>query len=152
MKFVLSVILAALLAAPALAENGVAEEGAALVAPFDPATPLSAADVKLADFLWIARPVVVFADNPADPSYIKQMENIAARTGELAERDVVVIIDTDPAAASDLRLKLRPRGFMLALIGKDGQIELRKPAPWDVRELSRAIDKMPLRQQEMRER
>jgi hypothetical protein len=41
---------------------------------------------------------------------------------------------------------------MLALIGKDGEIKLRKPAPWDVREITRSIDKMPLRAQEMRDR
>ncbi len=41
---------------------------------------------------------------------------------------------------------------MLVLVGKDGSVYLRKPFPWDVRELSRSIDKMPLRQQEMRDR
>ena len=65
---------------------------------------------------------------------------------------MVVITDTDPAAKSELRTKLRPRGFMLALIGKDGTVKLRKPFPWDVRELSRTIDKMPLRKQEIRSR
>ena len=66
-------------------------------------------------------------------------------------RDVVVFVDTDPKARSALRKKLRPRGFMLAIIGKDGQIKLRKPLPWDVRELTRSIDKMPLRRQEIDE-
>ena len=32
---------------------------------------------------------------------------------------------------------------------KDGQVKLRKPFPWDVREISRAIDKFPLRRQEI---
>ena len=64
---------------------------------------------------------------------------------------MVVLTDTDPAADSALRQTFRPRGFMLVLVGKDGQIKLRKPLPWDVRELSRAIDKSPLRQQELRD-
>ena len=34
----------------------------------------------------------------------------------------------------------------------DGTILLRKPAPWDVREISRSIDKLPLRKQEVRDR
>ena len=51
-----------------------------------------------------------------------------------------------------LREKLRPRGFMLVLIGKDGGVKLRKPFPYNVRELSRNIDKMPMRQREIRER
>ena len=65
---------------------------------------------------------------------------------------MVVITDTDPDAKSALRTKLRPRGFMLVLIGKDGGVKLRKPAPWDVRELTRVIDKTPERQQEVRDR
>ncbi len=121
----------------------------------EPGTPalavLDAKDVSLADFQWIARPIVVFANTPADPRFQQQMEKLLARPGPLIERDVVVITDTDPAARSDIRLALRPREFMLVLIAKDGTVNLRKPFPWDVRELSRAIDKMPLRQQEMRD-
>ena len=41
---------------------------------------------------------------------------------------------------------------MLVLIGKDGSVYLRKPFPWSVREIGRSIDKMPLRQQEIRDR
>jgi len=33
---------------------------------------------------------------------------------------------------------------------KDGSVALRKPSPWSVREISRAIDKMPSRREEMR--
>ncbi len=111
-----------------------------------------AADVDIDDFQWVARPIVIFADSAADPRFRQQMELLAALPDELVTRDVVLITDTDPAAKSALRTKLRPRGFMLALIGKDGGVRLRKPLPWDVRELSRSIDKMPLRQQEIRDR
>lgn len=106
----------------------------------------------LDEFVWKKRPLVVFANTPADPRYLQQMGFITSRLDDLADRDVVVLIDTDPAAKSPLREKLRPRGFMLVLIGKDGTIYLRKPLPWDVREISRVIDKMPMRQQEVRER
>jgi len=41
---------------------------------------------------------------------------------------------------------------MLAIIDKEGSTAIRIPAPWDVREISRNIDKTPLRQQEVRER
>ena len=80
------------------------------------------------------------------------MRLLEAFWSELEDRDVVVITDTDPGANSAIREKLRPRGFMLVLIGKDGQIVLRKPTPWDVRELSRTIDKLPLRREEIRNR
>ncbi|MEM9342904.1 MAG: DUF4174 domain-containing protein [Pseudomonadota bacterium] len=118
----------------------------------DQTTQFDAADVSLEDFLWLARPVVVFADTPADPRFQEQMDLLNARTGALADRDVVIITDTDPQANSDIRRKLRPRGFMMALIGKDGGVKLRKPLPWSVREINRSIDKMPMRRQEIRER
>lgn len=118
----------------------------------DPTVVLDASAVDLDDFRWLARPVVVFADTARDPAFIRQMELLEGGMHELVDRDVVVVADTDPDAASDLRRKLRPRGFMLTLIGKDGGVKLRKPFPWDVRELSRSIDKMPVRQQELRER
>jgi hypothetical protein len=141
-------------AAPALATDGTAPEAPALPAAeawsADPALRFDAADVVLEDFKWIARPIVVFADTPADPRFREQIQLLDDRPDALSERDVVVITDTAPAAKSDLRQKLRPRGFMIVLIGKDGGVKLRKPFPWDVRELSRQIDKIPLRQQEIR--
>lgn len=117
----------------------------------NPTIIFDATEVDLAAFKWIARPVVVFADTPADPAFKRQMELLSSRLDELAERDVVLITDTSPDEGSDIRTKLRPRGFMLTLIGKDGGVKLRKPLPWDVRELTRSIDKMPLRLDEIRE-
>ncbi len=111
-----------------------------------------AIDLNLEDFVWVARPVVVFANSAADPAFQRQIELLTERFEQLSERDVVLIVDTDPAGESPLRQKLRPRGFMLVLIGKDGGVKLRKPFPWDVRELTRVIDKSPIRQQEVRDR
>jgi hypothetical protein len=106
----------------------------------------------LNEFRWKKRPVLVFADSADDPAFIEQIELLEDRIEALEERDVVVLIDTDPDARSPLRLKMRPRGFMLVLVGKDGGVKLRKPFPWDVREITRSIDKMPMRQREIRER
>lgn len=118
----------------------------------EPPVILDAKDVDLNDFLWIKRPLVIFADTPADPRYVQQVNLVTERMDALEERDVVVITDTDPRDPSAVRTQLRPRGFMFALVGKDGRVYLRKPEPWDVREISRSIDKMPLRQQEIRDR
>lgn len=107
---------------------------------------------NLTEYSWVNRPLVVFADSDKDPRFEQQMGYITEGLDELAERDVVVLTDTTPKPLSDLRKELRPRGFMLVLIGKDGNIYLRKPLPWDIREITRAIDKMPLRQQEVRDR
>jgi hypothetical protein len=141
-KLITSLMVAgALLAAPAVATGAPPED---LV--------VSAEGKTLDDWLWQRRPVVVFADSENDPRFAEQMALIGARLDALTERDVVVITDTDPKARGEIRRALRPRGFMLAIIAKDGTIVARKPAPWDVREISRSIDKLPLRQQEVRDR
>ena len=111
---------------------------------------ISADQTTLEDHLWLARPLVVFADAPVDPRFGEQVELLAANVEALTDRDVIVITDTDPRAMTDIRRDLRPRGFMIALLAKDGTVVLRKPFPWDVREISRAIDKLPLRKQELK--
>ncbi|WP_378943584.1 DUF4174 domain-containing protein [Paracoccus sp. R86501] len=126
------------------------------VEPKDPAriTPpevsfLSASDTAPDDFLWNSRPIVVFADTEGDPAFIEQVEALRRGAAALAVRDAVVILDADPAADSIWRRSLHPRGFSLVLIDKDGQIKIRRPSPWDVREIGRAIDRLPLRRQEI---
>jgi hypothetical protein len=97
-------------------------------------------------------PVAVpITDQRLDPAFVEQMRLLAERPEVLRERDVIVLTDTDPAARSAIRDKLRPHGFDLVLIDKDGRVAFRKPVPWDLRELSRAIDKTPLRIQELRD-
>lgn len=118
----------------------------------DPFAPIEGSDAVLADLIWVKRPVVVFADSPNDPNFVRQIALLARDPAALEVRDVVVITDTDPAAKSEIRLKLRPRGFSLVLMDKDGEAKLRKPLPWDVREITRAIDKFPDTRQELLER
>jgi hypothetical protein len=113
--------------------------------------PQPAAGVVFADQLYVTRPIVVFADSPNDPSFVRQMELLALDYAELAERDVILVVDTDPAAKTEWRTKLRPRGFSLVLLDKDLKPVIRKPIPWDVREITHAIDKLPLRRQEVLE-
>lgn len=110
-----------------------------------------AGNSDLSEFIWEKRPVIVFADSENDPAFVEQMELIAQRKDALRDRDVVVLTDTDPSRLSPVRKKLRPRGFMLAIISKEGDVQSRKPFPWDVREITRSIDKMPIRKREMRE-
>lgn len=144
MKTLLSLVLAVFIASSASAQDSDTSPSSASI--------LSGDTVNLNDFLWLKRPLVIFADTPADPRFIEQMGYITDRFDVLTALDVVVITDTDPAAGSDLRKALRPRGFGLVLMGKDGVIYLRKPAPWHVREIIRTVDKLPMRQQELRER
>ena len=147
MKLLLTLVLAGFLGLSASAQDA--------NAPLAPAAVVldvrEASDTTLAEFIWLNRLIVVFADTNRDSAFQRQMELLLERPSELIERDVVVITDTDPANPTDIRQKLRPRGFSFVLIDKDGQVKLRKPLPWDVREISRSIDKTPLRQQEIRD-
>ncbi len=106
-------------------------------------------DTDLSSYRWTHRPIVVFANSPEDVNYTRQIKMLESGLNQLLVRDVVVLTETNPSEVSPLRELLRPRGFALLLIGKDGQVKLRKPFPWSVRELSRAIDKMPMRRQEL---
>lgn len=110
---------------------------------------LPASEADPAEFMWQARPVVIFADTAADPAFTEQLAAVQRDPMPLLLRDVVVITDTDPAANSPWRRQLRPEGFSLVLMDKDGQVKQRKPVPWSVREITRAIDKFPLRRQEI---
>lgn len=144
MKPILAFVLAAFLPLATVAAPALGDEEMPLIRP--------AGDHDLHDFMWIHRVLVVFADSPADPRFQDQVEMLKQGEAELRDRDVVVLTDADPATRSAARLKLRPRGFQLALVDKDGVVKLRKPSPWSVREISRSIDKTPERQREVEER
>ena len=113
--------------------------------------PVQAAqDVTPDALMWQARPVVVFADTPQQPQFAQQMRLLSEDPEPLLLRDVVIITDTNPTAMSVWREKLRPRGFSLVLMDKDGAVVIRKPLPWSVREIIQAIDRMPIRRDEIR--
>jgi Domain of unknown function (DUF4174) len=113
--------------------------------------PFPAAGHKLDDFLWVNRLIVVFADTPRDPAFARQMELLGDRLDALSERAIVVLTDTAPDDRTAIRKALRPTGFAIVVVDKDGRVLTRKPSPWDVREITRAVDKTPLRQEEMRD-
>ena len=152
MKTLYTLVLSLLMPVTLWAEEApapqLAEPAAEAVAAFG---PIPASQVVLEEFLFLRRPVVVFADSPLDPTFIRQMQLLERDLPQLELRDVLLITDTDPAAKSDIRQKLRPRGFSLVLMDKDMKPVIRKPLPWDVREIVAAIDKFPLRRQEMLE-
>lgn len=114
--------------------------------------PVPAAEVVEADLLFLRRPVIVFADSPNDPAFVRQMELLPRYYDEMARRDVILVVDTDPANPSALRKRLRPRGFSLVLMDKDWNTSIRKPLPWDGREILNAIDKMPIARSDAKEK
>ena len=163
MKSILSFVLASLVAllpqgaaAQDAAQNGASAtqgDAAAAGAQASPEAGLirKAGDSDLKDFQWVNRPLVVFADSDRDPRFRQQMEYLRERQDALIARDVVVLTDTDPSARGPIREQLRPRGFMLVLVGKDGAIYMRKPSPRPAREIVNLIDNLPERQREQSE-
>ncbi|MYG42032.1 MAG: DUF4174 domain-containing protein, partial [Rhodobacteraceae bacterium] len=107
-------------------------------------------ELTIVEFLWQKRLFIIFCVWRFDANYIEQLEFLEEGVENLVEREVVVLLDYSPDAKSTIRTELRPRGFAILLIGKDGTIYLRKPTTWNVREISNTIDKFPIRQQELR--
>ena len=140
----LRLLIAAAVAVPvfALAEGAVETPVVAVQAEGAEAEP------DLDALLWVARPLVVFADTANDPRFVQQMEMLDRGMADLEERLVVVLTDTDPAANGPLRRALRPRGFGIVLIDTDGVVVQRRPAPTTARELANMIDRLPSRRQE----
>jgi hypothetical protein len=145
MRAALSLLLALTLALPGAAQETVPEDAAPVLQVIDAVE----SGITLDELMWVSRPIVVFADTDRDPRFREQLDMLLERPGPLIERDVVVIFDADPDAESPMREALRPRGFSLVIVQRDGHVALRKPNPWDVREITRAIDNLPMRIEEM---
>ena len=116
----------------------------------NPSRIFSTSDVDLSDMVWVARPLIIFTNSPLDPTFKEQMALLQEGLDMILERDVIIVVDTNPKLKTALRKNLRPKGFVWVLIGKDGSVKLRKPFAWNMREISRVIDKMPMRQQEIK--
>lgn len=115
-----------------------------------PIATIPAETADLASMKWQKRPIIIFADTPADPALTEQMSNLAQVFPALTERDVDIIVDTNPNAMTEIRRLLRPVGFAIILIDKDGNIVMRKPSPRSGREIISTIDRLPLRRDEQR--
>lgn len=133
------------------AEAPVEAPAEAPAAVTSPAGPFAATGIALSEQQYNTRPLVVFADSADNPQFQRQLRLLQAGLSDLAERDVVVILDTDPAAPTEWRRRLRPSGFSVVQLDKDLTPVFRKPSPWDVREITRAIDRLPSRRQEVLE-
>ena len=69
----------------------------------DPTRIFNAKDVDIGDVIWAARPWIIFADSPLDPIFSQQMALLQAGLDVAQDRDVMIIVDTDPSAKSNLR-------------------------------------------------
>ena len=97
-------------------------------------------DTSLDKLIWKKRPVVIFSDSPDDINFKLQIKMLKKNVNALEERDIIVFTDTNPEISSELRNKLRPRGFTLIILGKDGEVfispqngsALTGSIPWEI--------------------
>jgi hypothetical protein len=122
----------------------------------------------LSSYQWTHRPLVVFGP-VGDPRLIRQQTLINDRNAGLLDRDMIVIIVTgnaaslrEPQEAETTQLSpidaaaLRERfdvhdgEFAILLVGKDGGQKHRESTPTPLSVFFEKIDRMPMRQREMR--
>jgi hypothetical protein len=98
------------------------------------------------------RRLIVVVARPNDPRAAQQHAALKNDAAGLIERDVVVQ-DITPKAAHRDRLELgvdESAVFEVLLVGKDGQVKLRREQPVATSEITALIDTMPMRRNEMR--
>ncbi|WP_419729845.1 DUF4174 domain-containing protein [Lichenicola sp.] len=96
--------------------------------------------------------LVIVVGHANDPRVSEQHAGLEHDAAALRERDVV-IQDVTPEAARRDRPDLGTdpdSSFEVLLVGKDGQVKLRRDTPVAAREITALIDTMPMRRAEMR--
>jgi hypothetical protein len=112
----------------------------------------AAAPDPLGGLLWKARPLVVVADQTADPRFQQQIAALEARGRALAAYDIKLLPVAGDSAVLRQRLRLPAKGFAVALVGKDGGVKKTWRDPVDPDRILALIDTMPMRQDEVRRR
>lgn len=95
--------------------------------------------------------MVFVVAQPGDPRALRQRTLLRQDAAALHERDVVVEALTPAEAAARPALDVDPHlAFAVLLVGRDGNVKLRRDTPVAAREITALIDTMPMRQAEMR--
>ncbi len=115
-------------------------------------------------YMWLNRPLLVFAPTESDPIIAEQRSALAGRSAALRDRDMIVIeiagdrvtIDgaetrTMTATALRDRYGVGRDAALVLLVGKDGGVKLRQSRALSSRDLFETIDAMPMRRREMGE-
>ena len=123
------------------------------------ALPLSAAaQGDLSRYRDKNRLLLVFAPSQADPRWRRQDALLTKSRAQFADRELLRFDFFERGgwrgAGADLRARyhIRPGGFRVLLIGKDGHVAFGGPGPVPLGELTDRIDRMPMRRDEMRRR
>jgi len=133
--------------------------GCLLLAPLLAMTQ-SAPKSSLAETLraskWEKRIVLLYTPAADDAAFKQQQNLLAEEQGATQDRDIRVLecVASQLSAADkqylQQQLKVEPAQFTALLIGKDGGVKLRQYKALTAQQLFGTIDKMPMRQQEMK--
>jgi hypothetical protein len=122
--------------------------------------------IDLHQYQWKNRLLLIFASHGDEPAYKTLKAEIEARAEGVEERDLLVgevlergqsyfaggPIEPESADALRRRFSVSEQPFTVLLIGKDGELKMRREIPTALTEIFTLIDSMPMRRQEMRER
>ncbi len=109
-----------------------------------------AAPDPLAGLLGKARPLVVVADQIADPRFQRQIVTLEARGPALAAYDIKLLSVIGDSTVLRRKLGLPATGFAVALVGKDGGVKEIWRDPVNPDRIFALIDTMPMRRDEVR--
>ena len=129
----------------------------------EPATTTTANDAWFDEVRWDHRLLVI--TGPEDRTATQNEACRAARQGMIERELIVVDVSEEPteviagtredvpdAASFRTRFDLPENEFQIVLVGKDGGVKERRNELFEVEEVFRIIDAMPMRMQEMRDR
>jgi hypothetical protein len=121
-------------------------------------------EFELRDYQWQHRLVLLFAPSIRSLDYQQQLQAWRAQKAGILDRDLLLVevlgtgtsqVDGHPLTPASVdalrrRFEVFKDQFVVLLVGKDGTEKQRSHSPFDLTLLFRAIDSMPMRQQEMR--
>ena len=121
---------------------------------------------ELGKFQWKNRILLIFAPSAEDPVCRSLAAELNAQVAGVRERDLLTGeffevganrfagASLTPESAEALRRQFAVRKGMptVILVGKDGEVKLRREGPVRAAEIFALIDSMPMRQKEMGER
>ena len=101
------------------------------------------------------RLLLIFAPSASDPRWRRQNALLADSRAQFTDRDLLRFDFLEHGRRGEearARYGVKPGQFRVLLIGKDGHVASGGPTPISLADLSRQIDRMPMRQAEMRRR
>ncbi|WP_133120198.1 DUF4174 domain-containing protein [Rhodohalobacter barkolensis] len=127
--------------------------------------PCTGKEISLESFQWENRILVISASHSDDETYQTQMDRFSSLEDEFLDRDLILISifneecstlngeAISDSSSQNIRERLSPKenGYSIFLIGKDSSVKLNQDELLEPDELFRVIDRMPMRQREMRE-